>query len=49
LAVWHDTVDEMYAGPAAERAKIQAARIARSMHRRLRGHDATELEVMLAR
>jgi hemoglobin len=49
LAVWHHTVDEMYAGPAAERAKIQAARIARSMHRRLRGHDATELEVMLAR
>lgn len=37
LSVWHRTVDEMYRGPAAERAKVQAARIAGAMHRRLTG------------
>jgi hemoglobin len=35
LTIWHSTVDEMYRGPAAERAKVQAARIAWAMHRRL--------------
>jgi hemoglobin len=35
LTLWEATVDEMYQGPAAERAKLQAARIAKSMHRRL--------------
>ena len=35
LRIWRTTVDEMYSGPAAERAKIQAARIAWAMHRRL--------------
>lgn len=40
LALWHGTVDEMYQGPAAERAKVQATRIAWAMHRRLTGgHD----------
>lgn len=29
------TVDDLYAGPAAERAKVQAMRIANSIHRRL--------------
>jgi hemoglobin len=37
LDLWESTVDEMYDGPAADRAKLQAARIAGSMHRRLRG------------
>ena len=49
LQVWHDTVDEMYRGPAAERAKIQATRIAWAMHRRLTGVDARELDALLAR
>lgn len=35
LALWSATVDDLYAGPVAERAKIQAARIAHSIHRRL--------------
>lgn len=35
LTLWESTVDDMYQGPAAERAKLQAARIAKSIHRRL--------------
>lgn len=35
LTLWNATVDEMYRGPVAERAKLQAGRIARAMHRRL--------------
>lgn len=45
LQLWNATVDEMYQGPVAERAKIQAARIAKSIHRRLRGGDASQLDV----
>jgi hemoglobin len=48
LTVWRDTVDQMYRGPAAERAKLQAGRIAWAMHRRLTGLDARELDVLLA-
>ncbi|GLE51742.1 group III truncated hemoglobin [Mycobacterium montefiorense] len=48
LTVWRDTVDEMYRGAAAERAKVQAARIAWAMHRRLTGVDAQELDALLA-
>jgi hemoglobin len=40
LALWESTIDEMHQGPVAERAKLQAARIANSMHRCLRGIDA---------
>jgi hemoglobin len=40
VALWHRTVDEMYAGPAAERAKIQGTRIAGAMLRRLRGAES---------
>jgi hemoglobin len=46
LTLWEQTVDEMYDGPAAARAKLQAGRIARAMHRRLRGADAAELDAM---
>lgn len=46
LQLWNATVDEMYQGPVAQRAKIQAARIAKSIHRRLRGSAATELAAM---
>lgn len=45
LTLWHNTVDEMYRGPVADRAKVQAARIAWAMHRRLTGADAPELLV----
>jgi len=45
LTLWNSTVDQMYQGPVAEHAKIQAARIARAMHRRLTGTDADELDV----
>lgn len=44
LTLWNSTVDQMFAGPVAEHAKIQAARIAGAMHRRLTGADAHELD-----
>ena len=43
LSVWNDTVDEMYRGPIAEHAKVQAARIAWAMHRRLAGVDMSRI------
>lgn len=43
LTLWNTTVDEMYRGSRARQAKIQAARIAMAMHRRLTGHHATDL------
>lgn len=46
LTTWHDTVDEMYCGPVAEHAKVQAARIAWAMHRRLTGTDTPELDAL---
>ncbi|BBZ49726.1 group III truncated hemoglobin [Mycobacterium heidelbergense] len=49
LTVWNETVDEMFRGPVAEHAKIQAARIAWAMHRRLTGTDAPELDTLVAR
>lgn len=45
LTIWRDTVDEMYRGPAAERAKVQAGRIAWAMLQRLTGVNAPELLV----
>lgn len=49
LTTWQHTVDEMYSGPVAEQAKVQAARIAWAMHRRLTGADAPELDALLKR
>ncbi|MDD4865874.1 MAG: group III truncated hemoglobin [Mycobacterium sp.] len=49
LHTWNSTVDEMFHGPIAERAKIQAARIAWAMHRRLAGTDTPELDAMIPR
>jgi hemoglobin len=43
LTLWNTTIDEMYRGPITEHAKVQAARIASSMHHRLTGRHATEL------
>lgn len=39
LQLWQRTVDDRHAGPVAEHAKQQAARIAGSMSRRLNGPD----------
>ncbi len=49
LGLWNEAVDELYCGPVAEHAKLQAARIAWSMHRRLNEVDARELDALLAR
>jgi hemoglobin len=49
LTTWNATVDEMYCGPVAEQAKVQAARIAWAMHRRLTGSDAPELDALVVR
>lgn len=49
LTLWREAVDEMYDGPVAEHAKVQAARIAWSMNRRLNGVDARELDALVAR
>jgi hemoglobin len=46
LALWEATVDEMYSGPSASRAKVQAGRIANSLHRRLRGTDTSGLDAL---
>lgn len=43
LALWAATVDERHVGEKAELAKVQAARIAGSIGRRLRAQPATEL------
>jgi hemoglobin len=49
LTLWEATVNDIHRGPVAERAKVQAARIAKSMHRRLRGIDSTELDALVLR
>jgi hemoglobin len=46
LALWEATVDEMYDGPSASRAKVQAGRIANSLHRRMSGTDVSELDAL---
>ncbi|MDI1289759.1 MAG: group III truncated hemoglobin [bacterium] len=42
LEYWTAIVDEMFAGPNAELAKLQATRIAWSMSRRLMGESGSE-------
>jgi hemoglobin len=49
LTTWNNTVDEMFQGPIAEHAKIQGARIAWAMHRRLTGTDTPELDTLVQR
>lgn len=48
LELWTSTVDTLFAGEKAERAKVQAARIAWSMSRRLNG-DAASQPLAIAR
>ncbi|CAO5177558.1 hemoglobin [Frankia sp. AiPs1] len=43
LDLWTSTVDDLYQGERAERAKLQAGRIAGSLQRRLAGEPASEL------
>ena len=49
LELWDATVDGRFAGPAAERAKLQAARIAESMQRRLAGRSGSAFETLTRR
>lgn len=46
LSLWIATVDELFEGPVAERAKLQASRIAGSIHRRLQGRSGSEFETI---
>ncbi|MDG3008831.1 group III truncated hemoglobin [Rhodococcus sp. D2-41] len=48
LELWTASVDALFRGPRAERAKLQAGRIAWAMHRRLTGGDSAELDGVLA-
>lgn len=49
LELWAATVDDMFAGPIAERAKLQAARIAGSIERRLAGSSGSEFVTLTRR
>lgn len=48
LTTWAATVDDMYSGPIAHRAKTEGARIAWAMHRRLTGGNAAELDALVS-
>ncbi|WP_230855219.1 group III truncated hemoglobin [Arthrobacter terrae] len=43
LELWTRTVDDLYVGGKAELAKLQAGRIAGSIHRRVRGKSPSDL------
>ncbi|MER6439020.1 MULTISPECIES: group III truncated hemoglobin [unclassified Streptomyces] len=43
LALWTDTVDDLFSGPKAELAKVQAERIGGSLLRRVQGGEAGEV------
>ncbi len=46
LSLWTANVDEHWAGPKAELAKIQAQRIAQSIHRRVQGRSGSDFETI---
>ena len=46
LELWDATVDSHFAGTVADRAKLQAARIAGSMQRRLGGRSGSAFETV---
>ncbi|MBL7493748.1 group III truncated hemoglobin [Frankia sp. AgB1.9] len=48
IELWTGTIDDLFQGERAERAKLQATRIAGSLRRRLAGEPASEL-VTIAR
>lgn len=43
LALWTETVDELFAGEHAEMAKVHALRVAQAFHRRLQSYPAPPL------
>lgn len=49
LSLWNETIDQMFAGPVADHAKVQATRIARAMHHRLTSTDSSELDGLVRR
>lgn len=49
LVLWSITVDALFEGLAAERAKLQASRIAGSMQRRMQGKSGSAFETLLRR
>ena len=49
LALWSATVDELFAGPVAERTKTEARRVAGSIHRRLEGRSGSGHETVSLR
>ena len=49
LTLWNTTIDQMYQGPIAEHAKVQAARIATATHRRINGTETPELALPSAK
>lgn len=49
VALWTETVDDLFRGRHADRAKQQAVRIAGSMSRRLAGAPASELVTITRR
>ena len=46
LGIWTSNVDDHFSGEVADRAKLQATRIAGSMHRRVRGRSSSEFETI---
>lgn len=49
LEIWTSNIDEHFAGEIAERAKVQARRIAGSMRRRVQGRSGSEFETLKRR
>ena len=49
LTLWSTTVGQMFHGPIAAHATVQATRIARAMHRNLTGTDSAELDALTSR
>lgn len=41
VTLWHETVDELFAGERAELAKAHATRVARAFHARVEGRPVT--------
>lgn len=46
LELFDSTVDDLFVGPVAEHAKLQAERIAGSIHRRLEGRSGSRFETI---
>lgn len=47
LDLWSTTIGQMFEGPVADRATVQATRIAWAMHRNLTGTDSAELDALI--